>query len=885
MNAVSWWRWIALPWRQPSVAFALIGALALPALLLSSGPMFRTAASDEITVQVVGALEPGPAGLVVQGHGPLDADRLGAFATAVEARLGAIDRLGPAGRTLFTDAVALSTVDGVAVEAPAGPGDIRVLARPGAGDAVELVAGERTGGALVPASLAERYGLAPGARLGLGAGELAVAGVYRDLWQDGRDPYWEAVPTELVPRFLRVFQEPEFELVIAPDADLRRLEILGRGRWEAPLDRPPSTWSDLQALEAQYRAAERALAREGPLNDAYRGWADDPEQPAFVFTALSPAVDRAAALVREIEQPVRTATWGGTVAGVLLSTLGALFLIRRRRSDYRLMAADGDAAWRFFGRALAQYSVPAVVATVVGVALGWVVVRVLGPSGTATFSAVAWGEVLAVTVIAALLAGAVSAATAVRLTDAMEQPIGELGRAWVLVLLGVAATMWVQVGRERTGEVNPLIVAFPLVGVVTGVVVIVALLRLVLRRFRRAGRSLPTSLFLAWRALAASETGALLLTAALGLASGLVVLSVSFVGTIDAAVEAKAATVAGAVSRLDTRDNVDPSELPPGSTLVLSSTTRIGELGVEVLAIDPATFPDAVAWPEEFGDGPDRLVELLGSDTPGALPAVAVVGGGVPASGEFGVQRFTPYELVGTVRSVPMASLTIATLIVRADVFERFAAERFARGLGIDPVDVLVADTLDQELQYESPLSGYRDTVLSAQPLPDLEAFAAEQAWRVTATATLDGQAGDVGAQSTRWAFDYLGLLAAVAGVVALAVMAFYLAERRRQREVTAAMTDQMGIPHRTRVVAAVTEMVGLVAAAIAAGALAAAVTARRVFPTFEPDRSTPPTVGLVVDVTTIVAVFAVAVVAVAVITAWSERSVSRARKAAVLRG
>lgn len=886
----SWARWVLLPWRQPPVAVALVGALALPVLLLTSGPMFRAAASDEITVGVLANLEPGPAGLIVQGTGPFDHERLGDLDADLESRLVAIDGLGPPTMTLLSDELAPASIDGKSVEQPPGPGDVRVLSRPGAAEAVEILAGARDGGVLVPASLATDYALEPGSRLGLGGpgGEVLVAGVYRDLWDGEADPFWSELPRDMVPRYQRVFMEPSFEMVIADEATARDLGLFGRARWEAPLTDPPSTWADFRALTAEYERLESALSRNGELGDAYRAWAAEPEAPPTIVTALPDAERSAARLVAELEQPIRTATWSGTVAGLLLSTLGALFLIRRRRSDHRLMAADGDAAWRFFGRAVAQYVLPAVAAVVVGVTLGWAMIRFLGPSGTATWSVVPWSGVAVVSLVAVALAALTSAIISVRLVDAMERPVGGIGGTWLLVLAGVATSMWIQVGRERTDDVNPLIVSFPFVGVATGVLVAVAALRLALRRLRRTGRRLPTPFFLAWRALTASETGALSLTASLGLASGLVVLSVSFVETIDAATEAKAATTAGAASRLDTIENVDVADLPSGSTVVLSFPTRIGEQAAEVLAIDPVTFADAVAWPDQFGRSAAEVVDLLDAETSGAVPAVAVAveGRAVPPRGEFGLQRVFPYEVVGTVASAPMASSTGLTLLVRADVFEAFARDRWEDGdEAIDPVDQQVADTLGRDIEYVSPLDGFGDTVLSNRPLEEIVAVAEELGWPIRATVTLDGQTSDVDARATRWAFDYLGLLALVAGVVAVAVLAFYLAERRRQREVTAVMTHQMGIGDGTSVAAAVVEIVGLVIAAVAAGAIAAAVTARRVFPVFEPDPDVPPTIALIVDVTTVTLVLAGAIVLVGLVAAWSQRSVSRTEQARVLRG
>ena len=886
VNTGSWWRWVVLPWRQPAVAVALVGAFALPALLLTSGPMFRTAASDEITVGVIDTLSPISAGLIVLGEGPFDDELLGALTGEIDARLLAIDGLGEPSLTLLSDEVAPSAVDGRPVDAPPGRGDVRVMSRPGAAEAVEILEGDRDGGVLVPRSLASAYDLAPGSVVTLGTGDVVVAGTYRDVWDGELDPFWDSLPRDMVPRFQRVFDEPTFEMVIADAATARSLGLGGRVRWEAELTEPPATWAGFRELAAEYRRFESALSRPGALATAHRVWATDPNVSPILVTAVPDAARTAAGVIAELEQPIRTATWSGTVVGLLLSTLGAIFLIRRRRSDHRLMAADGDAAWRFFVRAVVQYTAPAVIASAVGVAVGWALIRLLGPSGTATWSVVPWSGVLLVSAGAVLLAGVTSAVISIRLVDSMDEPVGAIGRTWLLVLAGVAVTMWIQVGREGGDDVNPLIVSFPFVGVVTGVLVAVGALRVALRRLRRTGRRLPTSLFLAWRALTASEAGALTLTAALGLASGLVVLSVSFVATIDAATSAKAATTTGAVSRLDTIENVDPADLPAGATVVLSFSTQVDDRTAEVLAIDPVTFADAVAWPPEFGRSAAEVVELLGTEVDGAVPAVAVAGRGTPERAEFGLQRVHPYELVGTIASAPMASPSGMTLLVRADVFEQFSRDRWENGqLEIDPVDQQIADMFDRDIEYTSPLDAFGDTVLSSRPLAELEAVAEERGWPVRATGSLAEQTSDVEARATRWAFDYLGLLAVIAGVVAIAVMAFYLAERRRQREVTAVMTHQIGIRQRTNVAAAVVEIVGLVVAAVAAGAIAAAVTARRVFPVFEPDPGVPPTVALIIDATTVLAVLAGTIVVVAGVAAWSQRSVSRAEQARVLRG
>ena len=878
----SWLEWLAQPWRSPAVAIALVGSLSLPALLLSSGAMFRESASDRIARRSVDELRPGPAGLDVSAVGSLSA-QLGDFDAGVDARLAAVPGLADPVRTLITDPVTIAEEGG---ETPRRD-EARVLARPGAAGAVEIVAGVRAGGVLVPRSLAEERGIEPGDRIVLGSADpVPVAGLYRDLWDGGRHPYWDALSPDDMPEFQRFFNAPSFELVIAEDADLVRLALPGRARWSSPLTEPPRTWTDLRALDAEYRRLELALARDEGLATSYAAFARDPTAPPSTFTALHPVVDRAGRLIADLEPPVRTATAGGVVVGLVVSTLGAVFLLRRRRNDFRLMAADGDSAVAFLGRAIAQYALPAIVGAAIGVGAGWLLIRALGPSGDASLDAVSWRWVVATGFLAVVAAGVVTAALAVRLTDSLDERVGSIGWTWFLLLLGAVVAMWVQVGRAQGRGVDPLVVAFPLVGILAGVAGTIAFLRVVLGSLRRTGRRLPTPLFLAWRSLTASEGGAMALTGAVGLAAGLVVLSSSFVVSIDRATAAKAATVVGAESRVDTLDAIDAADLPADSTLVRTTTTKVGDVTVDVVAIDPETFASAVEWPDEFGRSAAEVVDALGPRAGDGIPAIVVEGWPVPASGEFGLLRRFAYDVVGTVRSAPLASDAHATLIVRADVLEDWARARWDAALQVqDPIEAQIAETLGETAEYESPLEAFGDTALSSQRPEVLAGLAESSQWRRVRVSSLLDESRNLDAESTRWAFDFLGILAVIGGFVALAAMTFYLAERRRQREVAAVMTEQMGITRGTNIVAAIVEMVGLVAIAVAAGTVTALVTARRVFPVFEPRAEVPPRVPLAVEPTPIGIAAIAAVGAVAITAAWTQRAAGRAEKAEVLRG
>ena len=121
--------------------------------------------------------------------------------------------------------------------------------------------------------------------------------------------------------------------------------------------------------------------------------------------------------------------------------------------------------------------------------------------------------------------------------------------------------------------------------------------------------------------------------------------------------------------------------------------------------------------------------------------------------------------------------------------------------------------------------------------------------------------------------------------LVALTALAFYLTERRAQREVSTVMTEQMGISTTTNVLAAIAEVVGLVAASLVVGVVTAIVTARRVFPVLEPSPELAPTVGLTVDPVQLIALAGIVIIAVAIAAAWAQRAASAAQKAAVLRG
>ncbi len=585
-------------------------------------------------------------------------------------------------RTLYSNAV------GLGANLTSGrPARVNLLARDGVVDALERVTGDAASpGLWISSYLASQTRFAGRRRRHLrGSIEpVPIAGTYRDLWDGELEPYWDEVPDEFIPSFLRVMNSTNLELAIA-DADLvARLGGGGRAIWQATLEDVPTTYDELRALDSSYRSIERAFSGETEMAQQYRAAAFDTDVLPGVFSVVAVALERAGVLIDELGQPIRTTMLAGTAAGVVLSTLGGVFMIRRRRNEYRLHAADGDAWWRFFGRAITQYTLPAIAGIVVGVGIAYAAIVALGPSGSATLSAVPIRDVVTVSALACVTAALVTAALAVRLADGEGSGLPEPGRGWLFLVVGAAAAMWFQVGRGDSSGVNPLVVSFPFVGILAGVIVVILGFRLLLRAVRRTGRDLPTSLFLAWRALTASEGGALLLTAALGMAAGLAVLSTSFVTSIDTATADKAATIVGAASSVELRSSSDDAILPPGSTTIRYQDTKIGDRRARVIAIDPDTFADTVVWPSSFGSDPEAVLAALDEPMDDAVPAVVVEGGprhgDLPGRGEFGSGRTFPFRRVASVGSFPLASESAPTLIVRADRLEDFARARFDAG-------------------------------------------------------------------------------------------------------------------------------------------------------------------------------------------------------------
>ncbi len=875
------WLWVLEPWRSFGVIVALVGAMALPTTVLAAGSMFEVSAADAITQRVILDLSPESAGLYLSGVGRLERSLVGPLIEQGEASIAAIGALGETRRILVTDpaGVGPETASSDEQVEPVIGARGRLFSTAGAIDAIDVLEGSKaTPGVWVSSTYAASSGFEVGDRIQLVGTSTAVpvAGIYADLWSGERSEFWQDIPSVYVPRFQRIFGQPDFELLIVDDSTLLDIAPIGRVAWHTPLRTVPASYASLVATTERYRELERSFTGSGSIGEIYRAFASDPGTPPSFLTGLPGGLEDVDRVVAGIEQPVRSATIGGTAAGVGLSILGAMFLVRRKESEYRLLASDGDGPLRFFGMAVGQFLAPAVLGVGLGLGVATLLTALLGPSHRVVATAMPWSWIIAATGLAVVLGGALTAMVATTLADGPRRPSRQLGSTWLVLSVGLTIAMWIQVGEATPGSTNALVVAFPLLGVVTGVLVVVEVLRLLMRRFRRVGSRLPLPLFLAWRSLGASDAGALLLSTALGVATGLAVLSSVLVASIDQAIEAKTETLVGGRNRVDLDGRIDAELLPDGATLVHTTNVNADGRRVTIVAIDPATFADGVTWNDAFGSTPTEVSGALDTPPTDALSAYLIGDDRFPETGDFGLNTRYPFRVIGRLASAPLAANDRTTLLINAEQLEAFAFDRFEQAVDAGLVD---------ENEMPDVLRGYRRSVVSQLPLDRILAALDDAGASYRSVSTLDNELNKVESQSTRWAFAFLRIIATIGAIVGMGSLSLYLAERRRQRQVAAVMTARIGVSTRTNLMAAAAELIGLVVLSLLAGTTAAVLSARRIFPVFEPLPETPPRFGLALDLAPSLAAMAALLIATGVIAAAAQGFSGAKNAAGVLRG
>lgn len=877
----AWGRWIARPWRSLGLISALIASFALPAFMAASADVFLVSAADSITRQV---LDDNPDGLdiAVVAAGRLSPDGVDGIDAAMNDRFDGIGRLGDSRQIVYADlALQQPGVDDTTPPTAIIGSGGRFFASDGAIEALDVVDGDRSvAGVWISERAAERLELSPGSLVSIAdSAPLPVAGVFANLWEGERDDYWDRLPPAFVPRFSRVLSGPLFETVILPEALLTGLGVDGFVRWDVDVVDRPDSLVDLSSHTARTRSIERSYTESPEMAAALAAFAGSGSPTPTLTTE---AFDLRRTLVRtvaELDQPIATAATGGIILGLLVTAAGAAFAVRKHETEFRLLRADGDAAWRFAVRALAQFVAPALVGAGLGTAAAWFVIAPSG-GGTRTGTIDA-GSILGVAAIGLLVAALVTGSAASQISQTHRSAIGSVRAAWILPVLGVAAAAWVQVGNAAdAGEVDVLVIAFPLVGLVAGVGLFVIAARWLMRRLHRSGASLPPALFLAWRRVTSADSSASLLSAALGISLGLIIFSSSLVSGLDTASAAKATTAVGGATQARVEGPIT-AQLPERTTLVrvLSTRTTVGNAQVTVLAIDPDTFANAVSWHPTFGSSATDVVAMLDQVVDADVAAVVAGRFDLPDEAGFGTASVTSYAIVSSIAAAPLASRVAPTMLVDAGQVD--AVARVAHDAQRPP-DV---DPFEWRNEFRSPLLRSGRVLISQLSETALTAFAEDSGIELGDVVTLSDQRDEVGNRAARWTFEYLSLLAVIAGLAALGTLLFYLSEQRARRQLSTVMAGRMGLRRRTAAAAAVGEVLGLVFVAFVAGTSVGLTLASRVFVRFEPEPSRAPSVGLEAPWSVVAGVAGAALAVVVVAALANQWLAGRRTYAEVLRG
>ncbi|HST66383.1 MAG TPA: FtsX-like permease family protein [Mycobacteriales bacterium] len=869
-----WTRAPFLPFRQPAVILAVLGAAAILACASSSAALFLSSASSESLRRIL-AVQCADVGyptvqatrVVSDTTGQPEGSRRVADADVRAAMAGA--GLAPPTQLRLSD----QTVQvGLGAQTTGG----RVLFRDGATSQITPVGRSLPGpGLWLQAGMATRLNAAVGSRVALSVSGAVdkvparVVGIYRNLDQEAVRPYWcSSTNLFLNPSYGNDSAPPP--LVIATDSATFTSLRDGYGgsstdSWISPVSTDKITLTKARDIAAQQKKAYEALNLPQPqtLSALYSG---SGQMPQFV--------NRTELIRAGLRGPVLPIALGGSILALLLVGAAGSYWADRRAREVRLLSSRGVGPGALALKAVLELALPAVV----GMALGWLLARwlvaLLGPSPVLDRAA-PWQA--AATALVALMAGLALLAlvAGLRSRAATERPVGAR-RGWIavtpweLLLLGAALGCWLKLrsGDAVTvdagiAQINLLVVAFPLLFLVGAAVLVVRLLAGLLPRLGRAAGRLSPGWYLATRRVTASRVVSVVLLAAASTPIAVLVYAAALTQTSQYTLDAKAGVINGSTT---TVQSVDPVRRTAATDAAGTVVIRYlyGKVDgqpddVTVLAIDPQTFPATAYWDRRFADR--SLADLMSLlQAPGdTVPAVAVTEDGPPFAGRFQLA-------LGSTR------LEVST----AATAHLFPGRRI-------PGAMLVVDRA--RLGDVDKFAGQLNELWSRDSTPDRAqaAVSAQQSriYLVTSQATVFEVANFLGVS---WTFGYLSALAALVGLVAVGGLLLYLETRQRSRTASYALGKRMGLTRATHLRSLLAELGVLLGLAWVVGAGLAWAAVLMVYGRLDIDPTRPPQPLLTVPVLAFAGSAAAVAVVVVLAALYAQRSADRADVSEVLR-
>jgi hypothetical protein len=886
-------RWLAVPWSEFALASALVLAFAIPVLLVGSVDVWRAASEDDLTERSVDDVSLARNGLDIAVEARFSRSAVRTADQRLGEALAGIPRLEDPVRTAYTYP-GLFTVGPPPVR-EVGP-VARLLTQSGALDAVDVLTqlDDTSHGVWISTSFSDQLGVELGDPLAFEVGVVddvawndlvsaigsnavfRVVGLYEPVWSADASPivdeYWSTIPPELLPVYVAAFRQPNFELVLTEEATLLSSGLPGVVRWRAPLESMPTTFDGLRALRDRVRGLDGSLVTAGALGASMKELASGGQRAPVLTSDVFETTSSVETAVAQLASPLASARALGAAIGFAVVIAAGVFLVERRRTEFRLLASEGERWPRMAARVAGQLAAVALVGGVVGVLLAVAGPRWFGPAVSYDFARVPWTYVALTTGVALLLASVSAGVMGARtLVLPSRQTRRAVSRVLVVTLIASTVVAWVQVGRttaSRGASIDLVAVALPVLVIAFVVLVVVEALGWAVRLLGRRGERLPVEVFLASRRLASGSLAVRLVAGSLGIGIGLLVFALAITATLDRTLDVKLATSVGGASSLTLLDDLPPTYRPPAPTTVIAeSDTRLmpGAVQGRVIAIDPATYADAVTWSDQFGADVDEVLAALAGPSDESIPVIAIEGEPVPSEGAFGLTRSYPYRVVATVRGFPTAGNRNVSLMASADAIEAYAAEVGNEGA-------------------RSPLDAFRETAVSQASAEALTQSLDDAGVRYRDVVSQLEQRQSPSIVATRSAFGFLGAIGITAAAAACVALGLFLSARRRSRALTGVITRSMGLSApRTAMISAI-ELGSVLLVSVAAGFIAAPLVVSRLSPRFDPAPGRPPTVNVLVDWLPLVVGALVGVFVVAGLVWLSEWRESRRPAGAVVR-
>ena len=837
-----------LLWRFPGVAAAVVAAAIVLGVASASSSLFLSSAGNEAIGRELDGLTPVEAGLTIETYGTVTEAAYQAADSRLSDRTAEVAGLGAPVRTLIGDSVAVLHPDVPrGNEAPR----VRLFARPGAIENIEILDESGGDGVYLAESLADRTRLEPGDELRLSYGSrrssVLIAGIYRDLIRGPLPEYWAPMTFQILA--VQANEPPPPPLLIAPrKLLLPLLESLRNNphaSWEIPLEDPMVTLEEAESILSEQESIELdARNDETQLGEALDSVNTSFGGPQFV-SHFPEVVVRVSDTVLSSTGSVELLSLAGRIVALIVFAAAGVFAVQRRRVEVRLLSAQGVSPWSQGTRFALEAALPGMAGVAAGWALAFALVVSIGPSSRLE------AGVASEALITALKAGGLAIVlygTVAFFGARQETQVGSSrARAvaarfpWEVVVLSLAAASYYEIVTRgqplvsRAGEVPTVdifLLLFPILFITGMSGAVVRGLRRALPRIRRFGDSSSSALYLATRRLSGAPVIALLLITASSIALGVLVYASVLASSNEATAVAKAnvtvgSDVASAVFVNDPEGAADLQLDFPGTLVSRFEDGDIqpGDVAVDTLGIDPGTFAGAAFFDPSFAsESLDEMVGALDEFEGGALSAI-VVGAEdeIPEGSVYVTPRFdVPLEIVATADAWPGLSSDRPLLVTRSDAL--FAASA-ASGSSI-PEDIIAEYELWGKTATHSLIEGARrngliieeTSVRSAQEVLDTPAFLA-----------------------LRWTFSYLRALGVVAGSIALAGLLLYLQTRQQAREVSYALARRMGLSRAAHRRAVALELAGMLFVSLLIGASLALFSAWLIHARLDPLPTVPP--------------------------------------------